>query len=157
MSLHFLAWLANTAVADWVNSSSYVWPALESTHFVSLCVLAGSLLVIDLRLIGFYRKLSSSTMLLLIRLSLAAFAVNLGTGLLFFAGNTPKYLDNPAFELKMALILVAGLNAVFFKVRLGHLVETSEVTRSSIGVGYLSLFLWAGVIVCGRMITFYAR
>jgi hypothetical protein len=150
-------WISGSPIAAWVNSSGAIWPTLESIHFVSLCVLVGSLLIIDLRLIGFYRERCASTVEALIRLSLAAFAVNLLTGVLFFAGNTPKYLNNSAFTLKLILIALAGLNAVFYRVRLSNLVNTNEVTRTSIGVGYLSLLLWTGVIICGRMITFYAR
>lgn len=156
MNLSVFAWLVDTPLSAWVNSSAYIWPTLESIHFLSLCVLMGSLLVIDLRLIGFYRTPCPSTVRFLIRLSLMAFAVNLVTGLLFFAGNTPKYIDNPAFELKLALIAAAGINAVFYRVRLSRLVDTEDVSWASIGVGTLSLLLWAGVIVCGRMITFYA-
>ena len=157
MNLNIFAWVADTPVAAWVNSSAYIWPILESIHFVSLCVLIGSLLIIDLRLIGFYRERCASIVQFLIGLSLMAFTVNFATGLLFFAGNTPKYINNPAFELKLILIMVAGMNALFYKVRLSTLVDTEEVSWSSISVGYLSLLLWAGVIICGRMITFYAR
>lgn len=157
MNLTVFDWLVDTPLAEWVNSSAFIWPTLESIHFVSLCVLMGSILVIDLRLIGFYRQPCASIVRFMIRLSLMAFAVNLVTGLLFFTGNTFKYTDNPAFELKLFLIMAAGLNALFYRVRLSHLVETAEVSRSSIAVGYLSLLLWSGVIVCGRMITFYAR
>lgn len=156
MNPDIFAWIPDTAVASWVTSSPYIWPTLECIHFVSLCVLFGSLLVIDLRLIGFYRERCASMMEVLIRLSLIAFAVNLTTGLLFFFGNTYKYVGNAAFELKLVLIMVAGINALFFKVRLSHIVDSDEVSPSSIGVGYLSLLLWAGVIICGRMITFYA-
>ena len=157
MNLSIFAWIGNTPVAAWVNSSASIWPILECIHFASLCVFIGSLLIIDLRLIGFYRERCASMVQFLIRLSLIAFSVNLATGLLFFAGNTPKYLNNLAFDLKLILIMVAGLNALFYKVRLSHLVDTEEVSWSSIGVGYLSLLLWTGVIICGRMITFYAR
>jgi hypothetical protein len=148
--------LANTPVRTWVVASPYVWPALESIHFASLCVLMGSLLVVDLRLIGFYRQPCAPTVRFLIRLSIAAFAVNLATGLLFFLGNTFKYVDNPAFELKLVLIAIAGLNALLYRFRLSHIVESDEVSPISVGVGCLSLLLWSGVIVCGRMITFYA-
>ena len=157
MGLNMFAWIPDTPISAWVNSSGTIWPTLESIHFVSLCVLVGSLLVIDLRLIGFYRERCAATVQVLIRLSLAAFVVNFLTGALFFVGNSPKYLNNSAFELKLMLIVLAGMNAVFYRVRLSNLVDTNEVTRSSIGVGCLSLILWAGVIVCGRMITFYAR
>jgi hypothetical protein len=156
MSLSVFAWIADTRLAAWINSSAYIWPILECIHFVSLCVLIGSVLVIDLRLIGFYRERCAHLVKFLIQLSLAAFAVNLVTGLLFFSGNTFKYVDNPAFELKLILIMIAGVNALFYKVRLSQLVDTEEVSWVSISVGYVSLLLWAGVIVCGRMITFYA-
>jgi hypothetical protein len=156
MNRKFFAWIPDTALADWVVSSAYIWPTLESIHFVSLCVLFGSILIIDLRLIGFYRAPCASTVRTLSGLALAAFGVNFATGVLFFFGNTFKYVDNAAFELKLLLILIAGVNALFFKVRLRHLVDTAEVSWSSMSVGYLSLILWAGVIVCGRMITFYA-
>ncbi len=157
MTRFLLSWMADSAIGDWVNSSAYIWPTLECIHFASLCVLMGSLLVVDLRLVGFYRERCAPMMPLLIRLALGAFVVNFCTGLLFIAGNTFKYIDNPAFELKLALILAAGINAVVYRVCLHRLVDTNEVTPLSIFVGYLSLLLWAGVIICGRMITFYAR
>ena len=156
MNLDAFAWISRTALADWVVSSPFIWPTLESIHFASLCVLFGSLLVIDLRLVGFYRQPCASAVEFLIRLSVAAFGVNLITGVLFFAGNTFKYIDNPAFELKLLLIGIAGANALYFRLRLHRIVTTDQVNLQSIVVGYLSLLLWAGVIICGRMITFYA-
>jgi len=156
MNLEGFAWISDSSVTAWVISSPFIWPILECIHFVSLCVLIGSLLIIDLRLIGFYRERCTSIVRFLIRLSLMAFTANLVTGLLFFSGNTFKYIDNPAFELKLVLIAVAGMNALFYKARVSHIMDGEAVSWSSIGVGYLSLLLWAGVIVCGRMITFYA-
>ena len=157
MSLRAFAWIGDTPLAAWVASSSYVWPILECIHFASLCVLVGSVLIIDLRLIGFFRDRCAPLVQTLIRLSLMAFVVNFLTGVLFFAGNTPKFVNNSALELKLVLIALAGLNALYFKLRLSHLVDTEEVTWRSVGVGSASLLLWTGVIVCGRMITFYAR
>ena len=150
MNLTIFAWVADTPLAAWVISSEYIWPVLECIHFVSLCVFIGSLMIIDLRLIGFYRERCAAVIQTLIRLSVIAFAMNLATGLLFFAGNTFKYIDNSAFELKLILIMIAGINALFYKLRLSYLVDTEEVTRASICVGYLSLLLWAGVIFAGR-------
>jgi len=149
-------WMANSAIGNWVNSAAWIWPTLECIHFASLCVLMGSLLVVDLRLVGFYRERCVPMMAVAIRLAVAAFAVNLGTGLFFIAGNTFKYIDNAAFEIKLLLILAAGINALVYRFRLHHLVATETVNGLSIAVGWLSLALWAGVIVCGRMITFFA-
>jgi len=149
--------ISDSSLAAWVNSSAVIWPTLETIHFVSLCVLMGSILVIDLRLVGVYRERCASTCALLTRVALLAFAVNLATGVLFIFGNTFKYVGNPAFEIKLVLIAAAGLNAGVYRWRLAELVETEDVTWGSMAVGGLSMVLWAGVIVCGRMITFYAR
>jgi hypothetical protein len=137
-------------------SSAYIWPTLESLHFVSLCVLFGSILVIDLRLIGFFRSPCAPMVNVLTQLALAAFAVNLATGVLFFAGNTYKYVGNAAFELKLLLIIAAGSNAWLYRTRLSQIVQTEAVTLGTISVGSLSILFWTGVIICGRMITFYA-
>ncbi|HMB72877.1 MAG TPA: hypothetical protein VKQ06_04850 [Gammaproteobacteria bacterium] len=156
MSSELYAWIADSRLSDWVNSAAYIWPTLESIHFVSLCVLFGSLLIIDLRLIGFFRDACAATVGHLSGLAIAAFSVNLVTGLLFFAGNTSKYVGNPAFEIKLILITAAGVNALFYRLFLRRLAATQDVSTSSVCVGAVSLGLWAGVIVCGRMITFYA-
>ncbi len=157
MTRFLLAWMADSPVGDWVNSSAYIWPTLECIHFASLCVLMGSLLVVDLRLVGFYRERCTPMVPLMIRLALGAFVTNFLTGLLFIAGNTFKYVDNPAFEIKLLLIMAAGINALVYRVYLHRLMDTETVTPLSVAVGYLSLLLWAGVIACGRMITFFAR
>ena len=156
MALEILTWIRNSSLAEWINSYAVVWPTLETIHFVSLCVLFGAVLLIDLRLIGFYKERCAPMVQFLIRVALAAFATNFATGVLFIFGNTFKYVGNAAFNLKMFLILVAGINALYYKLRLSQLVETNEVTAASIAVGYLSLLLWSAVIVCGRMITFFA-
>ena len=123
---------------------------------MSLCVLFGSILVIDLRLIGFFRSACAPMVDVLTRLALAAFAVNFATGVLFFAGNTYKYVGNAAFEIKLLLIVAAGINAWLYKTRLSHIVQTEAVSSGTIAVGSLSILFWIGVIICGRMITFYA-
>ena len=156
MLSQLFAWISHSALGAWVVSSAYIWPTLESVHFVSLCVLFGSILVVDLRLIGFFRNACAPLVDVLSWIALGAFAVNLGTGVLFFFGNTYKYVGNAAFELKLLLILGAGINAWFYKARLSHIVQTEAVSVGTISAGTLSILFWTGVIVCGRMITFYA-
>ena len=151
-----LLWISESPLARWVTSSPFIWPALESIHFASLCVLMGALLIVDLRLVGFFRTPCSRMSTFMIRLAIIAFAVNALTGALFFAGNTFKYVGNAAFELKLVLIAVAGLNALAYRFGLSDLVRSDSVSTASIAVGAFSLLLWSGVIICGRMITFYA-
>jgi len=156
MSHDAFVYISETGLAAWIFNSAYVWPVLECLHFVSLCVLFGSVLTMDLRLIGVIRGRFAAAAPFLVRMSLIAFAVNLVTGLLFFTGNTFKYVGNPAFELKLVLIFAAGVNALVYRVGFAEIAESDRVTAGSAIVGAISLALWSGVIVCGRMITFYA-
>ena len=56
--LPFAQWLRATPAADWINSSTWVWPLCESLHFMGLSVLVGITGFFDLRLMGFFRRVS---------------------------------------------------------------------------------------------------
>lgn len=157
MKLVLAEWLNQSALHHWVVDAWYIWPTLETLHFFGLCVFMSGLLVVDFRLLGIYRNLSLNSARSCLRICLIGFAINLITGICFLAGNTWKYAEgNPAFDLKIMLIIVLGINALVFKLKLEHLLQTTEVTALSKFVGGLSVLLWCLVIVCGRMITFFA-
>ncbi len=94
---------------------------------------------------------------MLVRTAIAAFAVNALSGGLFFTANAPKYIDNPAFELKLVLIGLAGLNAALYHWRFRPVLAAARTPALAQLSGLASILLWSGVIVCGRMITFFAR
>ena len=152
-----VGWLLDSPVSRFINSEPWAWPCLEIAHFFSLCVLFGSLAVIDLRLAGFGPPVADRVGQLLVRTALVAFGVNALTGALFFTANAPKYIDNPAFELKLVLIGLAGLNAALYHWRFRPLLTEDRVTVLAQLSGVASILLWSSVIVCGRMITFFAR
>ena len=157
MKLALAEWLNSTALSTWVVETWYIWPVLETLHFVGLCVFMSGLLFVDFRLLGVYKSLSVTSAQTCIRICLVGFVINLITGICFLAGNTWKYAEgNLAFDIKLILIVILGINALVFKLKLEHLMKTSEVTLLSQLVGGISLLLWCLVIVCGRMITFFA-
>lgn len=150
-------WLNESALHDWMMSNRYLWSILETIHFISLCFLLGALAVVDFRLMGVYRTLSYGTAQQLVRIALIAFAVNFASGICFLAGNTWKYIGgNPAFEIKMMLIMILGVNALMFHFKLRPMLDGVEISFLSRVVGFVSIFLWCLVIICGRMITFFA-
>lgn len=157
MKLTLAQWLNQSDLNSWVVGAWYIWPTLETLHFIGLCVFMSGLLVVDFRLLGVYRSLSLKSAQTCIRICLLGFAINLMTGICFLAGNTWKYAEgNLAFDIKVMLIMVLGVNALIFKFKLEHLLNTTDVTLLSQVVGGISLLLWCLVIVCGRMITFFA-
>jgi uncharacterized membrane protein len=138
---------------------TWTWPLVESAHFLGLTLLFGSIAAWDLRLLGVARGVPIVEFHRLIPFAVIGFAVNVTSGIGFLMAAPDQYLYNPAFHLKMGLVALAGLNvlifylAIFRRVRnLGPAAPSPFQARVS---GAVSLFCWMGVIVCGRMITFY--
>lgn len=151
-------WMVSTPLNGLVIGYAWSWPTLESLHFLALCTLMGSLLVMDLRLIGFQRVIPLSAVHSLMPLALVSFAINLITGLGFLFGDPYTYFANYAFWVKMALIVLAGLNFLLYftqvepqLVKLGPNEPTPGMAKV---VGVLSLAFWFGVLSYGRLLPY---
>jgi hypothetical protein len=151
-------WLVSTPMNNWVLGYQWSWPALESMHFLALCLLMGSLLIMDLRLIGFNRIIPLQAVHSLMPVAIVAFAINLITGFSFLFGDPRLYFANYAFWVKMGLIVLAGLNfLVYFTkvepkiIHLGPNAPTPPIAKT---VGALSLLFWFGVLSYGRLLPY---
>lgn len=133
------------------------WPACETAHFVGLCLLFGVVLLVDLRMLGLLRGIPFSALHRLLPWGILGFGVNVATGLLFFIGAPPSfYVTNPLFFWKLALILVAGANALYFTVfEQVWTLEAGDTPPMAAKLAAASgIFLWVGVIFCGQMLPF---
>jgi hypothetical protein len=153
-----LAWMETSALGQFMRDSAWAWPVAEIAHFIGLSLLMGSLLVIDLRLLRVLPNLPLQAALRFLPLTLAGFVINLCTGLLFCFGDPFRYYPNIAFRLKMLFVVLAGLNAIWFKLALATkdeaaLDERRVATLAKI-IAAVSLMLWVGVIVMGRFIPY---
>jgi hypothetical protein len=135
---------------------SWVWPTLESLHFFGLCLVIGGMSIVDLRLMGFFKSIPVKAALAFLPWVLFGFAINALTGWAFFAADPNTYWSNPGFILKMIGIVLAGLNAALFTVMehrhayaIGPGGDTTTFTKVTAA---LSLFLWAMVLILGRML-----
>lgn len=153
-----IATLNSTALSGIVMNNAVVFPALEMAHFLGLCLLFGSLLVVDLRIVGVSPRVPIQQVERFLRFALFGFAINLTSGLLFVVGDSDRYLVNIAFWTKMAVIVVAGLNTAYFvrrvKPQIDAGVRSADLTPDARVVAWLSLFLWTSVIVLGRFIPY---
>jgi len=152
-------WLESTWLSSFMNWSWWAWPTAESLHFIGLTLLLGTVGLFDLRLLGFARAVAPAALHRLVRWGIAGFLINLSTGVLFFFGIPGQYLHNPAFQIKIVLLLLAGLNVVVFYRTVGRDVDTvaagEHVPRLARILGGASLLLWIGVLCAGRLIAFY--
>ncbi|HBW84656.1 MAG TPA: hypothetical protein DEF79_11520 [Gammaproteobacteria bacterium] len=142
----------------WIQDTYWLWPVMEITHFLGLSLLFGGLLVVDLRMAGHIKGVTPSSTYKLLPLVLVGFTLNLITGVLFFFGDPARYSINIGFQLKMVLITIAGLNALFYHWRVSPSIvtwdETNEPPKLAKFVAYVSLTCWFGVLLSGRLIPY---
>ncbi len=160
MDLHGIVQAVHdSGVGNWMRMSVKAMPIVEATHVLSAAIVFGSVLIVDLRLLGIPNTRRPFTRVAdeMLRLTWAAFFVSVVTGVLMFAANAPTYYVNTAFRLKMLALLAAGLNMAFF-----HRVTLKSVSGWNTSVapfagrfaGALSILIWTAVIFLARWIGF---
>lgn len=148
--------LANTALARWVQSG-WVFPMVESVHILSFALLVGSIAVVDLRLLGLLRHAAIAPLLRsALPVALVGFAGAVASGSLLFVAAAGELLANRAFVAKMALLMLAGVNAAVFHAATVRdaLATTAPPAPGTRIAGAVSLLLWAATIVAGRLIAY---
>lgn len=155
----WLAWLEATAAAVAMRQWLWLYPSVEIIHIVGFVILVGAAVLFDLRLLGLARHLSITGLAHYhLRWARLALILILPSGLLMFAAHATEMAANPAFQLKLLLIALAGVNAAAF-----HRGVFRSAPRWDRGVsapvaaklaGILSLSLWTGVITCGRLLAY---
>ena len=158
-----ISYFENSALADNIRENDLLFPLIESVHVVSICLVVGSILVVDLRLLGLAsldRSVSRVSRGIL-PLTWFAFAVAVASGSLMFISNATKYLENGYFIAKLLLIGVAGLNMVIFHaISARNQPQWENKARLPLPArlaGGLSILLWISVVACGRWIGFTMR
>jgi len=136
------------------------FPLIEGSHILALSISVGLIVILDLRFLGlaFPGEPVSRVMKQVMPWSLLGFAVMLITGLLLFMTQAEKAYGNTFFRIKLLLLLLAGLNALYYQLRFYPKMREWDIAlRTPVGVrvcAVLSLVLWVGVIACGRTMAY---
>lgn len=151
--------ISQSAIATYMAEDPFAFPWVETFHVISLVIVFGSILLVDLRLMGLASRDYSVSGLsrTILPVTWVAFVGAVITGSLLFASNPYGYFDNTAFRAKVILLLLAGVNmAVFhlFTQRRGHLDGPGLIPGGARVAGFVSATLWIGIIACGRWIGF---
>jgi hypothetical protein len=155
-----LASLENTRLATGIRASLYLFPLIESVHVIGLTMVFGTIVIIDLRLLGLAstQRPFSIVALDVLKWTWLAFAVTVTTGVLMFITNAGAYVPNVYFRAKMALLVVSGLNMLAFQLTARRSIASWDREASAPAAGRavaaLSLVLWIGVIFLGRWVGF---
>ena len=145
-----------------VNDYDWVWPICEMFHFIGMALLIGSVGWLDIRILGLGKGVPIASLERLVPLGILGFVLNAVTGIVFVAGNDAgpiAYLGNLAFQIKMLLVLIAGVNLVAYYFtgiqRAADAVPgNGDAAAGAKVVAIVSLVSWFGVIYFGRMIMY---
>ena len=155
------AWLEQTPLSQTIQVTSWIVPAVQTIHILAIAAVAGSAMMIDLRLLGAVAadqplKDVSSRFLPFIWWPLL---ILLATGTIMIIGEPPRTLKNPVFQLKMALLLAAitvtGLFQYLLRRNPAFGGPGSRQRFAAAAIAILSMLLWSGIIFSGRWIAYY--
>jgi len=150
------AWLdslQNSTFSQWVVGSDSIWayPMILTMHTVGLGIVVGSAAILDLRLLGIGPGIPLSEMRRVLPLFWLGFFINLVSGLVLFVSEAADKAAQPVFLVKLLLVAIG-------------VVVTSRITNVAFdvaapparvrGLAKVSLFVWAGAIVAGRLMAY---
>ncbi len=148
-------WLQDHPLSQHIG---FTWwfPMLESIHVIGIGLVVGTILTVDLRLLGLAatRYPVSQITGKLLPWTWAAFVVAAVTGFGMFMTRAPAYLDNTAFQIKLLLLPLAFINMAVFHFRtfrgVGAWDAAEELPPAARFAGGASLLIWAGIVLAGR-------
>jgi uncharacterized membrane protein len=151
MLLHLSRWLQNNSFIALMNGTAWTAAALEIVHHFSMFILVGSMVIVDLRVLGLVGRRQDATQLAdrLFPWIWASLALNVLSGFFMFAGSATAYYGNDIFYDKMSVFLLAIVANMIVqkKVRTWNLLPAMPAWAKLIAV--VSIGLWIGAIIAG--------
>jgi len=159
--LEFFRWLQATQTVTAFRESAFVYPIVLTGHLTGMGLFGGMIAITDMRLLGWAMKSSSITdVVQQLRIwKQIGFVMVVGCGSWLLAAKAELYYYNPFYWTKMTLLLLVAVHAlVFHRSVYGNTVELDRApkipTRAKVAA-CISLFLWIGVVTCGRSIAYW--
>jgi hypothetical protein len=158
--LPFCEWLASTKWSVALHESLYMYPLIETVHVLSLLLFVGTVMFVDLRLLGLVFRVVPVSQLMsrLLPWTIAGFVIISVSGVLLFYAIPVRTYSSIFFRLKLIMLVAAGINLGLFHLRMKRdglpWDRDSRPPLRARVAGAVSLFSWAGVIVMGRMIAY---
>ena len=140
-----------------MRDSLWIFDITETIHTLGIILVAGTIMLVDLRLLGLglRREPVSDVISRIVPWTLSGFGLMFFTGGWLFSAEASKLYHSPAFRIKMALLSLAGLNALIFHLTVYRkAAEWDGVPVRAKIAGLLSLLLWICIIAAGRAIAY---
>jgi hypothetical protein len=153
-------WLQATSLAVFIHNTPWVFTTIEVVHVFAISLVIGTIAIVDLRLLGFAstRRPVAELAGQVLPFTWIAFVLAAAAGLLLFISRAAAYLVSTTFQIKMAIIVLAGINMLVFELITARSVQDWNVAPKppmpARLAGGISLTCWVLVVIFGRWTGF---
>jgi len=158
--LSICRWLDSTRLNAAMRMSTWFFPTFDTIHTLGIVLVAGTIMLVDLRLLGLAlrREPVAAVVERIVPWTLRGFALMVVTGTLLFSSEAVKLYHSPAFRIKLALLALAGLNALIFHLTIypdaANWDQQAPAPIRARLAGLFSLAFWIAIIAAGRAIAY---
>ena len=151
MLLHLCRWLQDNAFIAIINGTAWTAAAIEIIHYFSMFILVGSMVIVDLRVLGLVARRQEAAELAgqLFPWIWISLALNFLSGFLMFAGSAIAYYRNGVFYDKIAIIVLAIAMNIFVQQKVRKWDQLPAIPAWAKWIAVVSICLWIGAIVAG--------
>nr|WP_236441536.1 DUF6644 family protein [Pseudomonas syringae] len=152
-------WLEDSPLGQAMRGEMWLYPIIEVVHIIGFTLLVGSVILFDLRVLGWSKDIPITALARhLLTWALAALLLIVPAGLMMFATHPNDFVSNGVFILKLCLIAAAGANAALFHVGVYRSVAHWNIRRAAPCIAkcqaVLSIGVWISVVMCGRLLAY---
>ena len=153
----FLQWLEATSLGEYVRVSAFGYPAAITLHSIGLAVMVGPVLMLDLRLLGWFKGIPYESLYRILSVAWIGFLINFLSGTALFTAQATMFVTNVPFLIKITLVLLGAITAAQQQTTIGRHASTwntSGVPSSVRVVAVVSIVFWIGAIIAGRLTAY---
>jgi hypothetical protein len=155
--MSFLEWLETTSVAEWGMASLIGYPLIITMHSIGLALMVGPVILLDLRFLGYFKRISFEYFGRILILSWIGFAFSFVSGIILFTMYATEYASHVWFLTKITLVVLGAVATAYqhsMILKQAHVWEESSAPILMARIAQASIVFWAGVIVAGRLIAY---
>jgi hypothetical protein len=156
--MNIVDWVENSTLGLWMADSLWAYPIVLATHAVGMSIVVGTIVMIDLRVLGFASRVPFKSFGKILLVCWFCVALNTLSGVALFTVDPEHFIFHPVFWTKIGLV-IAGLFFIYLLLRELRVSapgdpESTEPSRKARLIATLSLLFWLGAIIAGRLIAY---
>ena len=148
---NFIEGLEHTTWVMTIAETGWLYAAISVTHYFTLFVLVGTIVLVDLRILGVAARSQSVTQVgeTLFPWTWTALGLALLSGFLMFTTDGGDYYPDRVFRVKMSVILLALISAGIIQRNYRKWDQAPAISMGAKIMALFSIVLWVGAILAG--------